>query len=81
MKIFSIFWVAGALLFVPGCISKQSAARKLLETARFEEQQNNIRRARDLYMEILDKYPETQAADQVKHMEKTINYKPKGLLP
>jgi outer membrane protein assembly factor BamD (BamD/ComL family) len=45
-----------------GCSSDKS--NELLETARFEEKQNNNEHARKLYQEIVEKYPESPAAKQ-----------------
>jgi TolA-binding protein len=45
-----------------GCSSGEKKAAELLETARFEEKQNNLEHATKLYEEILKKYPSAQAA-------------------
>lgn len=49
------------LVFVAGCSSDKKAA-ELLETARFEEKQNNREHAVKLYNEIIRKYPDSLAA-------------------
>jgi TolA-binding protein len=45
-----------------GCTSGEKKATELLETARFEEKQNNLEHAAKLYDEILKKYPSSPAA-------------------
>ena len=50
------------MAFVGGCSSDKS--NELLETARFEEKQNNNEHARKLYQEIVEKYPESPAAKE-----------------
>jgi TolA-binding protein len=45
-----------------GCTSGEKKAAELLETARFEEKQNNFEHAIRLYDEILKKYPASPAA-------------------
>jgi len=45
-----------------GCTSGDKQAAELLETARFEEKQNNLDHAAQLYNEILKKYPSSPAA-------------------
>jgi TolA-binding protein len=50
------------LALLSGCASGEKKAAELLETARFEEKQNNREHAKELYDEILKKYPSTPAA-------------------
>lgn len=45
-----------------GCVSGEKKASELLDTAVFEEKQNNFEHAVRLYDEILKKYPDTRAA-------------------
>jgi TolA-binding protein len=45
-----------------GCSNPEGKSQKLFETAQFEEQQNNFKHARQLYQEIIRKYPETSFA-------------------
>jgi TolA-binding protein len=47
-----------------GCTSGDSKAAGLLDTARFEEKQNNFEHAASLYDEILKKYPSSPAAQE-----------------
>lgn len=56
--------VLGLMLmaFLGGCSSDKS--NELLETAQFEEKQNNSEHARKLYEEIVTKYPDSPAAKQ-----------------
>lgn len=50
------------LALLSGCASGEKKAAELLETARFEEKQNNREHARELYGEILKKHPTSSAA-------------------
>jgi len=50
------------LALLAGCSSGEKKAAELLETARFEEKQNNLEHAAKLYDEILAKYPASPAA-------------------
>jgi TolA-binding protein len=52
--------LAGTLLSV-GCSSEKKGT-ELLETARFEEKQNNREHAVKLYEEIVRRFPDSQAA-------------------
>lgn len=53
-------WLCIALLALSGC--NGSKADELLDTAQFEEKQNNRDHARQLYEEILRDYPKSEAA-------------------
>lgn len=62
------------LLF--GCTSGEKKAAELLETARFEEKQNNREHAAKLYQEIIAKHPGSSASkdaaarlDELKHLK------------
>lgn len=50
------------LTLLAGCTSGEKKSTELLETARFEEKQNNLEHATQLYHEILKKYPTSSAA-------------------
>ena len=50
------------LAMLTGCSSGDKLAAELLDTARFEEKQNNIAHAAKLYEEILKKHPSSAAA-------------------
>lgn len=52
------------LICVCGC--SENKAKELFETAKFEELQNNPEHARQLYREILDKYPDSEVAAAAK---------------
>ena len=58
-RIIFILMMIFVLLF-SGCSGKK--AGELFEIAQFEELQNNQKHARELYKEIVDKYPETDYA-------------------
>ena len=45
-----------------GCVSAEKKAAELLDTAGFEEKQNNFDHATKLYDEILKSYPDSPAA-------------------
>lgn len=49
-------------LLLAGCTSGEKKAAELMETARFEEKQNNREHAQKLYEEIIKKYPDSTAA-------------------
>lgn len=51
-----------ALALLTGCASPEKKAAELLETAQFEEKQNNREHASKLYNEIIAKYPSSPAA-------------------
>jgi TolA-binding protein len=51
-----------ATAMLAGCTSGDKKAAELLDTAGFEEKQNNFEHAAMLYEEILKKYPGSQAA-------------------
>jgi TolA-binding protein len=51
-----------ATAMLAGCSSGEKKAAELLDTAGFEEKQNNFEHAAQLYDEILKKYPGSQAA-------------------
>ncbi len=53
-------WLYVVMLALSGC--NGSKADELLETAQFEEKQNNRDHARQLYEEILRNYPKSEAA-------------------
>ncbi len=47
-------------LILPACSS--NGAKELFETAKFEELQNNKEHARELYQEVIEKYPKSEFA-------------------
>lgn len=51
-----------SVLLLTGCTSGEKKAAELLETARFEEKQNNREHATELYREIITKYPDSAAS-------------------
>ena len=57
-----IFIALLATVMLAGCSSGDKKAAELLDTAGFEEKQNNFEHAAKLYDEILKKYPGSQAA-------------------
>jgi TolA-binding protein len=50
------------MIICAGCASGEKKAIELLDTAGFEEKQNNFEHAGKLYDEIIKKYPESKAA-------------------
>ena len=56
----SLFLVALLILTGSGCTSDNAQA--LFDTAQFEERQNNPAHAKELYQEILTKYPNSEYA-------------------
>ncbi|HPX62305.1 MAG TPA: hypothetical protein PLN25_11130 [Deltaproteobacteria bacterium] len=53
------------LIGLSGCSGDKKAA-ELLETAQFEEKQNNLEHASKLYETIIKKHPGTPAADKAR---------------
>ena len=51
-------------------------SKELFETAQFEEKQNNREHARQLYQEIVTKYPESPAAKQAQERLGALSEKP-----
>ena len=58
-RVILVLMIILVLLF-SGCSEKK--AKELFEIAQFEELQKNQKHARQLYEEIIDKYPETDYA-------------------
>lgn len=56
----AILWICVALAV--GCGGSERASSRLMETAAFEEQQNNFAYAGRLYERVVDEYPDTAAA-------------------
>ncbi len=76
MKIAVLVALMSALLLA-GCASGEKKASELLETARFEEKQNNREHATKLYNEIIRKYPTSQASrDAAARLEEIKRIKP-----
>jgi outer membrane protein assembly factor BamD (BamD/ComL family) len=59
------------IIFLPGCAGDK--AHELYETAKFEELQNNKLHARELYEEILKKYPKSDYAKKAMERLMTLN--------
>ena len=51
-------------------------SKELFETAQFEEKQNNREHARQLYQEIVTKYPKSPLAKQAEERLATLSGKP-----
>ncbi|HET6515096.1 MAG TPA: tetratricopeptide repeat protein [Thermodesulfovibrionales bacterium] len=64
MKKAVLVFMALCLFCVSACTRNKSA--ELLETAQFEEVQKNREHARELYEEILKKYPESEEAKRAR---------------
>ena len=76
MRIF-VGLIAIAMVLLAGCSSGEKKAAELLETARFEEKQNNFEHAAQLYDEILKKFPDTPAAKEASTRAADLNSKKK----
>ena len=59
---------------VAACTSDKS--KELFETAQFEEKQNNQEHAKQLYQEIITKYPKSPLAKQAEERLATLAGKP-----
>jgi outer membrane protein assembly factor BamD (BamD/ComL family) len=62
-----ILWVLTIILAtaLSGC-SGNNGGQQLFDTAKLEELQDNPEHARQLYQEIIDRYPETECARKAK---------------
>lgn len=56
--------LALAVLFGTACSDQR--ARELFDTARLEERQNSLEHARQLYRELIDKYPDSTYAQEAR---------------
>lgn len=59
-RFFALTVSLSVCLWLSGCPGDRS--REMLETAQFEERQNNQAHAKELYQEIIRLYPQTPAA-------------------
>jgi outer membrane protein assembly factor BamD (BamD/ComL family) len=64
--------IAAGMLFLSGCSG--NGAKEMFETAQLEELQRNFPHSRQLYREIVEKYPKSdyaaKAAERLKEIEK-----------
>jgi TolA-binding protein len=71
MKRFLIVMAAAMFLFLSACSGQK--AKETFETAKLEELQRNFSHARQLYREIIEKYPKSEyaekAAERLKELE------------
>ena len=70
-------WAVGVLLFslLVGCGEDPT---QLLETARFEEQQNNLLHAQELYEQIIRDHPDSPQAQTAKERMAELRKAPLG---
>jgi TolA-binding protein len=59
-------------LTLSGCSGNRAA--ELYDTAQFEEKQNNMEHAAQLYEEIIKKYPESEQAKKAAERLKTVRH-------
>jgi outer membrane protein assembly factor BamD (BamD/ComL family) len=52
------------LALVTACSSSEDKSNELFQTAQLEENQNNVEHAKQLYKEIVTKYPKSPIAKQ-----------------
>jgi outer membrane protein assembly factor BamD (BamD/ComL family) len=69
------FFFAASLLILSACANPEGKSQELYETAQFEEQQNNIKHARQLYEEIAKEYPTTSYASKAQERLKALEGK------
>ncbi len=62
------------VLIMAACSADKS--KELFETAQFEEKQNNREHARQLYQEIVTKYPKSPLAKQAEERLAALGAKP-----
>ncbi|MFQ5588495.1 MAG: tetratricopeptide repeat protein [Nitrospiria bacterium] len=68
---------AAMLLFLStACANPEGKSQALYETAQFEEEQRNFKHARQLYEEIIKKYPEASYAEKARARLKAIEETP-----
>jgi TolA-binding protein len=60
MPIHPLIRACAVALFLMGCAG--NGAEELFETAQFEEKQNNLAHARELYEQIVARYPDSDIA-------------------
>ena len=63
--------IAFLFLFLSACSGDKGA--ELVETAKFEELQNNYKHAKSLYEEVIRDYPNGESAKEAKERLKKIN--------
>ena len=72
VKRFIVAMLAAGFLSLSACSGKH--AEETFETAKFEELQKNFTHAKQLYRDILEKYPKSEyaakAAERLKELEK-----------
>ena len=66
MKYVVSFLTILSLFFLSGCSNDGAKAEELFETAQLEELQKNQEHARELYEDIMEKYPNTKFAEKAK---------------
>ncbi len=66
--------MVGMALILAACSADKS--KELFETAQFEEKQNNREHARQLYQEIVTKYPKSPLAKQAEERLAALGGKP-----
>lgn len=66
--------MVGMALILAACSVDKS--KELFDTAQFEEKQNNREHARQLYQEIVTKYPKSPLAQQAAERLTTLEGKP-----
>lgn len=65
-KVRLFFLGAMCLAFFSACSNPEGNSAELYETAQFEEEQFNTKHAKQLYEEILQKYPDSSFAAKAK---------------
>jgi TolA-binding protein len=63
------------LLIIAGAACSSDSAQALFETAQFEERQNNTAHAKELYREILAKYPKSEYASRAEERLRELEQK------
>lgn len=73
IKNIRLLFIGGLFFFsLLACSNKEGQSQALYETAQFEEQQFNLKHAKQLYEEIIQDYPETSFASKAKTRLKTM---------
>ena len=63
------------LLILTGAACSSDSAQAVFESAQFEERQNNTAHAKELYQEILTKYPKSEYASKAEERLRELQRK------
>lgn len=73
MRIITVVFMLAVFAAFPACSG--TGGKELFDTAKFEEVQNNKEHARELYEEVVKKYPKSEYARQAEERLKELKEK------